>query len=207
MKLNQILTCAVAAGAMAFVSDQAQAAGTVIDNYLYVPMNIKGTFNYVAGTGKIKQATFTSKSIVAYEGYPKGTVLAIGPDSEVYAINKGIIIDNLYSEGYFDITFSEYIETDGDVGKTYVEADSGKITVDFYSDGYTTLTDNQYVFEGTGVYTYGETEGADNSKDYYHQTSQFKSITGGFGYDFDVSDEELPVTAITTGSASGQLLD
>src|SRR5664279_2131035 len=106
--MKKILMCALAAGAMAFATDQAQAANKlVIDGSLYVPLNIKGTFSYVASAGKIKQKTTTSKAVIANLGYTKGTMLAIGPGSDVYAIKDGAVLANLSLNGYFYVNMSD----------------------------------------------------------------------------------------------------
>ena len=212
MKLNQILMCAAAAGAMAFVSHQAQA-GVVIGNNLYTPMNIKGTFSYVNNVkspGKILQVTFTSKDILKYEDYPKGTMLAVGPGQDIYAISKTAVLDNLSTEGYFVNSHTKVIWTDTDV-KSYKYTEAGTVIFDFYSDADNSadfpITDNLYVFQGTGIYNFTETESKDNSKGIYTETEKFKSTVGGTGYDFDVSESLLPVTGTSTGSGSGPIVD
>jgi len=208
MKLNQILMCAAAAGAMAFVSNQAQA-GVVINNDLYTPLNVKGTFSYVKSAGKIKQVTFTSKDILKYEGYAKGIMLAIGPDQHVYAISKTAVLDDLTVEGYFVFSTTTVISTVTDV-KSWKRTEIGTVIFDFYSDADNSvefpIIDNTYVFQGTGIYNLTETESNDNSKGIYTETDKFKSTLGGTGYDFDVSESLLPVTGTSSGSGSGPIV-
>ena len=202
MKINQILMCAVAAGAMAFVSDQAQA--TVIGGNLYIPLNIKATVSYVK-SGKITKATITSKTILDYEGYAKGTQLAVGPDMHVYAIGKVTVIDDLTTEGYFIFSTDDLI----DVGTMTKYNEAGTAVFDFYSDSDSIdFQDNDYAFELTGNYTYSETDGA--VKDgYYNQSSKFSSSNlGGFGYDWYLNEgDNLPLSGSLSGSASGKVLD
>jgi len=209
MKLNQILMCAAAAGAMAFVSNQAQA-GVVINNDLYTPLNVKGTFSYVKSAGKIQQVTFTSKDILKYEDFPKGTMLAVGPDQYIYAISKTAVLENLSVDGYFVFSPTTVIETVTDV-KSWKNIEVGTVVFDFYSDADNSeafpITDNEYVFQGTGIYTLTETESKDNSKGIYTETDKFKSTLGGTGYDFDVSESLLPVTGTSSGSGSGPIVD
>ena len=210
MKLNQILMCAVAAGAMAFVSDNAQAA--VIGNNLYVPLNIKATFNYVASAGTMKKATLTSKQIVAYELFPSGTQLAVGPENDIYAIDKkGLtVLVDLSTEGDFEFVTTDAIDTETVTTKgTDKYSEEGTAFLGFFSDGDSTVTsDNNYVFMLTGTYTYTDTDTADNSAAIYTETSKYSTKNlGGVGYDFDVSNSLLPTSATASGSASGKIQD
>jgi hypothetical protein len=210
MKLTKIVMCAMAVGAMALVCDKAQAGGVVIENDLYVPINIKGTVSYVDG-GKIKTASFTSKQILfGYWNFDKGTQLAVGPDNDIYAISKTEVLEDLTLEGNFYFYTDEYISTETDKANgssTYSEA--GTVALNFWSDGdYIDTADNQYAFLLTGTYTESEKESADNSQGYYSRSVKFGSSNlGGWGYNFDVSADSLPVSGSVSGSASGKLLD
>jgi hypothetical protein len=211
MKLNQILMCAVAAGAMALVSADAQAKSTlVIDGNLYVPINIKGTFSYVASAGKIKTKTATTKQVISNLGYAKGTMLAIGPgtgtnNADVYAINNGAVVYDLSAGGYFSFNTSEVISTStGDFPTTkgtYFEA--GTVTLDFASDAdLITLDDNTIAFNLTGTYTYTESDSAVVSG-LYKQSVKFSSKNlGGNSWITDV-DQFMPVSGSASGSGSG----
>ena len=210
MKLNQILMCAVAAGAMAFVSDNAQ--GAVIGNELYVPVSIKATFNYVASAGTMKKATLTTKQILAYLLYPSGTQLTVGPGNDIYAIDKkGVtVLEDLTSAGYFEFATDDYIDTETVTTKgTDKYTEEGTAFLDFFSDGdFVFPDDNNYAFMLNGTYTYNNTETADNSAGIYTQTTKFSTKNlGGLGYDFDVSDSELPTSATASGNASGKITD
>ena len=215
MKPTKILMCAVAAGAMAFVSSKAQAV--VIGNDLYTPINITATYSYVASAGTIKQASITSKKILTYLGdnyytVPTGAQLAVGPDNDIYLIdtkNKAVI-DDLTVAGYFYFYPGEYIDTyTYGVSGTYKDYQAGIVTFYFYSDAnYGFPDENNYSFVCTGSYTYNETETTDNSNSIYTRTTTFSSKNiSGYGYDFDWSDGELPVSGSGSGSATGKLVD
>jgi hypothetical protein len=215
MKLNQILMCAVAAGAMVFATDQAQAASKlVIDGNLYVPLNIKGTFSYVASAGKIKQKTTTSKAVITKLGYVKGTMLAIGPgtgtnNADVYAINSGVVVSNLTVGGYFFFSTSDTIDTSTGTFPTtkgtYSEA--GVVTLDFASGiaavapDLLVLDNNDIAFNLTGTYTYTESDSAVVGG-LYKQSSKFSSKNLG-GLSFLTTVGTLPVSGGVTGSGSG----
>jgi len=210
MKLTKILMCAVAAGAMAFVSSNAQAV--VIGNDLYTPINIKATFSYVASAGKIKQASLTSKQILAYEGYGSGTALVVGPDNDIYAVDtkNQVVLDDLSFEGYFYFYPNDYVDTSTyGVSGTYKSYEAGVLSLDFYSDANFGIPDeNNYSFVCTGNYTNNETDTVDNSALIFTKTITFSSKNlGGWGYDFDWSDIALPVSGSASGNASGKLVD
>jgi hypothetical protein len=215
MKLTKILMCAVAAGAMAFVSSNAQAV--VIGNNLFTPINVKATFSYVASAGKIKQASLTSKQILTYLGnnyytVPTGAQLAVGPDNDIYLIDtkNQSVIDDLSFTGFFYFYPDSYVDTSTyGLSGTYKSYEAGIVTFNFYSDAnYGIPDENDYSFIWTGNYTYNETDTVDNSNSIYTKTSTFSSKNlGGWGYNFDVSGSSLPVSGSASGSASGKIVD
>ena len=218
MKPTKILMCALAAGLMAFASDKAQA--TVINTNLYTPLTIKATVSYIASanTNKIKQATITSKQILAYEGSPKGTTLAIGPgtgtnNADVYLISKTNVIADLTTKGYFNFNPTNLIETaTGTKGTTaYKRSEAGVITIDFYSGKFTgaNFQENTYAYELTGTYTYNESDSA-AVNGLVKKSSNFSSSNlGGFGYAklLDDVDNYLPLSGSASGSASGKVAE
>jgi hypothetical protein len=211
MKLTKTLMCAMAVGAMAFATDQAQASSKlVINGTLYVPINIKGTFSYVASPGKIKQKTATTKQVISQLGYAKGTMLAFGPgtgtnNADVYAINNGVVLYNLSAGGYFYVNMSDTLDTSTGnfppAKGTYSEA--GVITLDFASDAdLITLDDNAIAFNVTGTYTYKESDSAVVGG-LYKQSSKFSCKNlGGSSWITEV-DQFMPVSGSVTGSGSG----
>jgi len=203
MKPTIILMCAVAAGAMAFVSHQAQAA--VIDNNLYVPLNFKATVSYVKNN-KITKATITSKTILNYYDYAKGAQLAVGPGNQVFAISKTAVLGNLTTAGEFYFIPDDKIQAGTEYANGYNYTDAGTLTVDFYSNGDSDFPeDNDYalLLNGNFTYTVSVSTGKSGS---YNQSSKFGfSNLGGSGYDSDVSDVELPMSGSGAGSASGKL--
>jgi hypothetical protein len=216
MKLTKILMCALAAGAMVFATDQAQAKSTlVIDGSLYVPINLKGTFTYVNSKDKLAKKTATTKQIISQLDYAKGTMLAIGPgtgtnNADVYAINNGVVLTNLSAGGYFHVNMSDTLDTStGDfpmTKRTYSEV--GVVTIDFASShNLVTLTTNNFAFNLTGTYTYNESDSAVVSG-LYKQSSKFSSSNlSGLSYFGTVDgifvDETMPVSGSASGSASG----
>ena len=214
MKPNKILMCALAAGLMAFAFDKAQAV--VINTNLYVPLNIKLTVNVTNGAGKLVQKTANSKMIINtlnYESgfnYTNGTFLAVGPHQHVYAIYKGVIQDDLSSEGYFDFNPNEYISTStGTYGTTaYKYAEAGIVTFDFATDDPSTLDNNYFAFNATGTYTYSENDSAATSG-LVKQSSKFSSssLSGlSYAYELDAIDD-LPGTGSISGSGSGKVAE
>lgn len=206
MKPSKILMCAAVAGAMAFASNQAQAGSKlVIDGNLYVPINIKGTFSYVSSAGKIKQKTATTKQVISQLGYAKGTMLAIGPLADVYAINNGVVLYNLSGGGYFYFSTSVILDTTTGTFPTTKGTDSeaGEITLDFASDAdLIFLDDNAVAFNLTGTYTYTESDSAVVGG-LYKQSSKFSSKNlGGDSWITDV-DQFMPVSGGVSGSGSG----
>jgi len=211
MKLTKTLMCAMAVGAMAFATDQAQASSKlVINGTLYVPINIKGTFSYVASAGKIKQKTATTKQVISQLGYAKGTMLAFGPgtgtnNADVYAINNGVVLYNLSGGGYFYFSTSVILDTTTGTFPTTKGTDSeaGEITLDFASDAdLIFLDDNAVAFNLTGTYTYTESDSAVVGG-LYKQSSKFSSKNlGGDSWITDV-DQFMPVSGGVSGSGSG----
>jgi len=208
MKLTKTLMCAMAVGAMAFATDQAQASSKlVIYGSLYVPMNIKGTFSYVASAGKIKSTTVTSKQVISKLGYAKGTMLATGPDNDIYAINGGVVLADLTTLGYFSFSTDDIIDTStGDFPTTkgtYTEA--GVATLDFASDAdLEVLDDNDVAFNLTGTYLYKESDSAVVS-DLYKSSIKFssKNLSGMAWVTVPIDLGTVPVSGSVSGSGSG----
>ena len=205
MKLNKILMCAVAAGAMAFVSDNAQASKLVIDGSLYVPVNIKGPspmWLVLARFNKRRLQANKSKSVGLR---PKGTMLAIGPDQDIYAINNGVVLGNLTTLGYFSFSTSDTLDTTtGDFPTTKgTYSEVGVTTLDFASDAdLEVLDDNAFAFNLTGTYIYKDSESAVVSG-LYKESSTFSSKNlSGLSWITEV-DEFMPVSGSASGSGSG----
>jgi hypothetical protein len=206
MKLTKTLMCAMAVGAMAFATDQAQAANKlVIDGSLYVPINIKGTFSYVASAGKIKTKTTTSKAVITKLGYASGTMLAIGPGQDVYAIKDGVVLANLTTLDVFSFSTSVILDTTtgGFPTTKGTDSEAGVVTLDFASDGdLDFLDDNAVAFNVTGTYTYTESDSAVVGG-LYKQSSKFSSKNlSGRSWITDV-DQFMPVSGGVSGSGSG----
>jgi hypothetical protein len=212
MKLTKTLMCAMAVGAMAFATDQAQASSKlVIDGSLYVPINIKGTFSYVNSAGKIVKKTATSKQVLSQFTYAKGTMLAIGPgitdDTDVYAINNGVVLADLTTLGYFSFSTDDIIDTStGDFPTTkgtYTEA--GVATLDFASSAdLEVLDDNDVAFNLTGTYLYKESDSAVVS-DLYKSSIKFssKNLSGMAWVTVPIDLGTVPVSGSVSGSGSG----
>ena len=209
MKLNQIITgCALAAGLMA-VAPQSQA-GIVIENTLFVPVQVKATWSYVNSKGKIAKVSFSNKDILNYYNYPKGSSLAMW-DGDVYVISKDkkSVGDDLtyFGEVYVVGTILIGNETPGKNG-AYKGVESGLVEVDFYSNG-NSLGDNDYDFETTGTYTAKYSQSSVNAKTLkYNASDSFttSNLTGD-GYNYDVSGDDLPVSGTASGNGSGTLVD
>ncbi|MGO9587003.1 MAG: hypothetical protein ACLP2Y_12475 [Limisphaerales bacterium] len=215
MKLNKILMCAVAAGAMAFVSDNAQAV--VISGNLYTPLNLTLTVNVVGSNGKIQQKTGTSKKIlndlISEQGftYPKGTFLAVGPGGDIYAITKTAVLDDLSGLGYFSFSPVSSISTStGTFGTTaYKYSEAGLVTIEYADDAdLTDLTDNDGAFDLTGSYIYNEKDSVPVNG-VYNESANFKSSSlSGDGYWFSLDTEDLlPMSGSASGSASGKVTE
>ncbi len=213
MKLTKTLMCASAAALMAIVSNEAQAV--VINNALYVPLNFKGTYAYVVAGAKIKTATFTSKQIVNYLGAnyyttPSGTQLAVGPDQDIYLVTKTTVIADLSADGFMYISNDILIDTEvNNANGSYKYIEAGLTSLTFYSDDEQGefITDNEYYFSLTGNYSYTE-NGSAVKNGYYNQSSSFNTKNlGGEGYNFKITESELPVSGSASGSASGKLPD
>ncbi|MGD0746015.1 MAG: hypothetical protein ABSA45_12755 [Verrucomicrobiota bacterium] len=210
MKLTKTLMCAMAVGAMAFATDQAQAANLVIDGNLYVPLNIKGTFSYVASAGVIKQKTATSKEVISKLGFAKGIMLAIGPgtganNADVYAISNSIVITNLTLGGYFRFSTSDTIDTTTGnfptTKGTYSEA--GVVTLDFASShNLVTLSANAIAFNLTGTYTLKESDSAVVGGLFKEAVKFSSKNLGGLSFVTEV-DQTMPVSGSASGSGGG----
>ena len=210
MKLNQIITgCALAAGLMAF-APQSQA-GIVIENTLFAPVQIKATWSYVNSKGKIAKVSASNKDILKYYNYPKGSSLAMW-DGDVYVISKDkkSVGDDLTALGelYFTGTTLIANETPGKNG-AYKAVDSGLVEVDFYSNADSDLIDDDYSFSTTGTYSSNYSQSSVNAKTLKYNVSESitTSTLTGSGYNYDVSDVELPVSGTGSASGSGTLID
>jgi hypothetical protein len=210
MKSNKVLMCALAAGLMAFSADKAQASSKlVIGGSLYVPISIKGTFSYDAGAGKIKQKTTTSKEVISKLGYAKGTMLAIGPSSDVYAIKDGVVLANLTTLGYFSFSTSGTVDTTtGALPAKGIESEAGVVTLDFASGvaalnpDLVDLIDNDVAFNVTGTYTLKDTHSAVVSGLYKDSIKFSSKNLGGLSWITAVG-QTMPVSGSMSGSGSG----
>jgi hypothetical protein len=207
MKMNKaVLGCALAAGLMAFASDKAQAV--VIGNDLFVPANVKLTVSYVSGTS-IKTVKVTSKQILAYLNYPKGTQLATW-DGDIYAINKTTVLADLTTDGnvFINLQRLSWDEVNKANG-AYKYTEVGQETLSFYSDGFVDFpADNTYYFSVNGQYSLKQSSSAISSAGKYTFSQKFSAkALSGSGYDFDVTDILLPVSGSATANGSGKLID
>jgi len=208
MKLTKIVMCAMAVGAMAFATNQAQAKSTVIDGRLYVPFNIKGTVNYINDDGKMVKETVTTKDVLAKLGYSKA-VLAVGPgyldDIDVYVIYNGVPV-NLSEAGYFYFNLSDTVDTETgdfpDTKGTYTE--SGIITIEFASnEDFMFLDDNGFAFNLNGTYIYKESDSAVVGGLYKVSKKFSSSNLSGLSYTSTL-DDIVPTFGSVTGSGSGK---
>ena len=207
MKTSKIIMgCALAVGLMAFAPVQSQA-GVVIENSVFAPANIKVSYSYVNSKGKIQKVSLTSKDILKYYNYPKGSQLAYCFGSgDVYVINKGDVLDDLTSLGELYVETNDLINstTPGKNG-AYKYAESGNVLISFYINGYS-LGENDYDFEVGGTYSVAYSQSAVSNKGTINVSESFKtSNLTGSGYNYDVSEIELPVSGTASASGSGKL--
>ena len=199
--------CALAVGLMAFAPVQSQA-GVVIEDAVFAPANIKVSYSYVNSKGKIQKVSLTSKDILKYYNYPKGSQLAYHFRSgDVYVINKGAVLDNLTSLGELYCERNDLINstTPGKNG-AYKYAESGNVLISFYINGYYSLGENDYDFEVGGTYSVAYSQSAVSNKGTINVSESFKiSNLTGSGYNYDVSEIELPVSGTASASGSGKL--
>ena len=163
MKLkNTIAIIAIAAGILS--AGTVAQAGDVYFGYLFTPVTIKMTGNYVDNRGKHHKYTVANKDIVAYLGYPSGTKLEYF-DGDVYAINdKYNIFDDLTYYGYVYVYYDAYVSNSYYKSNgTYVYDESGVVYLRFYSDANPSLLAyNDLAFEVSGSYTDNVTVSAPN---------------------------------------------
>jgi hypothetical protein len=212
---------------MTFATGNAQA-GIVIDNSLYVPLNVKLTITY-NDNGKLKKETTTSKAVLKDLGY-KGYTLAYyiyDYDSEtgqyladVYAIDpKTGDIEDLTEDGIMDITITELAYTDKENNNgSYKYNGTGTLELTFDSDGglevpevvaKTPSLDGYYNFDISGVYSEKYSESADDKNYNYNVKDKLTSkAMSGTGVDTDLDTEDtLPVTGSAKANGSGKLED
>ena len=209
MKTSKVITgCALAAGLMAFAPVQSQA-GVVIGNNIYAPTSVKMTYSYVNNKGKIQKVRLSNKDLLfGYWNYPKGTQLAYGPDGGIYAINRGVVLDNLSTEGYMSVELVDYIDSfiPGKSAPAGKYSESGLVYIDFYSDA-NVFGDNYYDFEVSGTYLLKGSASTVNNKGIVTVNESFStSNLTGDGYDNDLTGDELPVAGTATASGGGKLL-
>jgi hypothetical protein len=214
MKLIQgILGCALAAGLMTFASDNSHAA--VIENTVFVPINIKLTVYYNASNGKIKAGTFVSKDVLKILNYPKGDQLALATGSsvdfsngDVCIIDKNTLVEDLTAAGYMTDTLNSLVNsyTNKDNG-SFKDASAGSFALDFYSDAGDDLDgghDSEYWFELTGAYT-GHASGSAIKGGKQRQNVSYNAKLDGEGHDADLTLDNLPVIGSTSVSGSGKV--
>jgi hypothetical protein len=207
MKLTQgILGCALAAGLMAFASGQAQA-NDVIDNALYLPLNLKASVTFTINN-KPKKVSLSNKIlIVDILELPKDTKLMVSDDTgDVWAFSKENAPEDLTADGVLTITNTQI--GSGTV-KGIAETDTGTTEIDFYDepqfdtglDKVASEDNSDNWFEITGTYTLTHSEAAPK-KGLSKVSDSFsaKGLTGsGF---FDEVDAEI--VPLTNGSVSAK---
>jgi hypothetical protein len=179
-------------------------AGVVIENTLFLPLNVKVTASYVNEDGKIKKVKVTSKTIL-FEiwGFPKGTMLALAPNNHIYAITKTEVLEDLTDNTFFYFNRSQYLYTSA----PNKFATAGTCFLYFYSD-FDSGTDSDYWFQTTGTYTLSGSDSDVDSAGYYKESVKIRSKDlSGVGYNIDLGDYGLPATGSLSGSGSGKLLD
>jgi hypothetical protein len=204
MKPNKMLSYALVAGLMALAVGKAQA-GVVIENTLFLPLNIKMTASYVNADGKIAKARLTAKTIL-FEiwNFPAGTMLAMAPNGDVCAITKTEVLQDLSADGYF--SFGGYMLILGGTPPNKYTG-GGICSLAFYSD-YEAGTDSDYWFQTAGNYRFSVSQ-SDITSDGYYKVSEKLSAKNlaGVGYNDDLSGSALPITGSASFSGGGKLLD
>jgi hypothetical protein len=212
MKIKNILSCALAAGLMNFATES--RASDVIDNTLYLPLNIKGSVTFDVN-GKNKKATLTDKILTEdILELPKDTKLMVNADTfDVWAFSKkDDLQEDLTADGVLTISNTQT----GSSSKGIVETDTGTTEINFYdnpqfdgSDLDTTNSENSSGnwFEITGNYTLKQSEGSVNKKGLIKVSQSFSTtdLTGSIFVD-EAEDSVVPLTkGSATAKGSGEL--
>lgn len=175
MKLiTGILTCILAAGLAGFLTGTAQA-GSVINNTIYTPLNIKLQIQYNDSKGRVHEASLTSKDLLQLMGFPSKDKLAtdydgLGDDADVFVMENNSAIADLTTNGTFTIDFNNLVAQQDQGGKNgaFTESEKGILSLNFDFIEFIQPTviaqrvpsGNEFFFEATGVYFFQETGAA-----------------------------------------------
>lgn len=222
--IKRIFLCALAAGMVALASDQLHA-GLVIDNTLYIPLNIKLSVSFTNKNGVVKQARITSKEILKFLGDSENNKLAIAVgngNADIVVVRSNSVL-NLSRQFPWMANFNELLNASSE-GKNgqFMYKSSGLLSLKFYSnpqnvylggpaippiinpvpDPALSEAASDYWFEIKGVYSYSEKSSAINVGK-QKITANFKvEALSGAGYDIE-SDAPNPTTVTGRASASG----
>ena len=211
MKLiHGILCCTLAAGLMAFATGKAQA-NDVIDNVLYLPLNIKGSVTFMVNN-KSKKATLSNKIIIQdILDLPKDTKLMVSDETgDVWAFNKESDPEDLTTNGVLTISNNQT----GSSSKGIVETDTGSTEIDFYDnpqfsgglDKTNSEADSGNWFEITGNYTLVRSQGAVKNGVFKVSDSFTATELSGSAFFVEVEDNTVPLTkGSVTAKGSGSL--
>ena len=204
MKLiHGILGCVLAAGLTAHAAGPANN-GTVIDNTVYTPLDIKLKTQYNDKKGTIHEASLTSKEILKLLGFPKGDKLAtdyngFGDSADVFVIDKNGIVADLTSEDVFSIDFSKIINKRDNSGKndSFDDSEKGTLSLSFdftglevagvVAQGEAPPPSDEFSFDCDGVYIWQKSGGAIKDGDQKVTTKLTAVSFVGNGFDSDLA--------------------
>lgn len=223
------LGCVLIAGLVVFSAGQAQA-GVVIDNTLYIPLNIKLVVGHTNKNGVVKKVSITSKDFLKFFGGSENDKLAIAvgnANAEIVILNANSVL-NLSRQYPWTANFNELLNhsSEGKNGQVTYQS-SGILSLNFYSnpqlvflggpalppiinpipDPALSKAASDYWFELSGLYSYRE-KGLAINGGRQHITASFKvGALSGTGYDVELgAPNPTTVTGRASASGSGKIL-
>jgi hypothetical protein len=242
--LKTILGCALAAGLTTFAASKVQAAQAEI----FTPLHLKLIVSYTTGNDtKVHKLRINSKDIlkelskVAYDGENfKGDKLATqvgdaGEETEsVFIIHgKNDVLEVPSEDGFMALGFQELNHNEKDSAHGFKYAETGLITLNFYSSPQFTEEEGTVSFDAVPEPTPGEPSGFDqisseddsdiwleftgnyaykekghDGKNAENLSTHLNAILTGQGFDSDLNDDDnLSVDGKLSGNASGPIIE
>jgi hypothetical protein len=208
MKLNRknILACALCAGLLTVGTAKTQA--TVIGNELVLNLNVQLTALTTSSRGKVQKTRIGNKDLLNSIGdTTKGDTLVYWFDTDhVYVMSKrGILGEDLTSDGTFEISFSQFFSDSNGNKRVF----TGTTSAFFANAGAEDTADSDLWFDLDGTYSWTETESGDfgPNNNFFESDTVNMSNLGNEGFDDNISVDDVPLSGSISMSGSGILVD
>jgi Ice-binding-like len=209
-QITGILGCALAAGLMTFVPFQTNAASLVINNALYIPLNVALKVTFVTTNNNkqaFKIASVNTKQLLNALGYTNNVQLAAGPGApDIYVVNTQTktVTKDLTTSGNATLDLKTLVSIDALNNNGSEQYNEQGIATFHFQDGSNEAS-SAVLFDIKGNYSANESRSATNNGT-QNISQNFKASTlSGTGVVTNINNHLNLVTGNASASGSGKI--